>query len=68
MSSGIGNFGVEGDPQARGNLLRLKPPLNRVMLGLGFVVKSYLTLATPWTIQPTRFFCPWDFPGTVGCH
>ena len=35
MSSEIGNCGVAGDPQARGNLLRLKSPLTRVMLGLG---------------------------------
>ena len=29
------------------------------------------TLVTLWTIQPTRFLCPWDFPGKnagVGCH
>ena len=28
-------------------------------------------LATPWTLQPTRLLCPWDFPGKstgVGCH
>ena len=27
--------------------------------------------ATPWTIQPTRLLCPWDFPGKntgAGCH
>ena len=26
---------------------------------------------TPWTVQPTRLLCPWDFPGKntgVGCH
>ena len=26
---------------------------------------------TPWTVQPARLFCPWDFPGKdtgVGCH
>ena len=33
--------------------------------------KLCLTLGIPWTIQPTRFLCPWDFPGKntgVGCH
>ena len=35
MSPEIGNCGVEGDPQARGNLLSLKPPLTRITLGLG---------------------------------
>ena len=28
-------------------------------------------LVTPWTIQPTRLLCPWDFPGKstgVGCY
>ena len=27
--------------------------------------------ATPWTVQPARLFCPWDFPGRntgVGWH
>ena len=27
--------------------------------------------ATPWTVQPTRLLCPWNFPGKntgVGCH
>ena len=26
---------------------------------------------TPWTVQPTELFCPWDFLGKktgVGCH
>ena len=35
MSPETGNCGVEGDPQARGNLLSLKPPLTRITLGLG---------------------------------
>ena len=37
----------------------------------GTVTKSCLTLATPWTIQPTRLFYSWDSPGkntTVDCH
>ena len=27
--------------------------------------------ATPWTVQPVRVLCPWDFPGKntgVGCQ
>ena len=33
--------------------------------------QSCPTLATPWTVQPTRLLHPWDFPGKnkgVGCH
>ena len=29
------------------------------------------SFATPWTIQPTRLLCPWDFPNKnigMGCH
>jgi len=29
------------------------------------------TLSTPWTQEPPRLPCPWDFPGKntgVGCH
>ena len=29
------------------------------------------SFVTPWTVQPARLFCPWDFPGKdtgVGCH
>ena len=35
------------------------------------VTKSRLTLLQPHGVQPTRFLCPWDFPGKstgVGCH
>ena len=37
----------------------------------GLVAKLCPTLGTPWTMQPTRLLCPWDFPGKntgVGCH
>ena len=32
---------------------------------------SCVSFATPWTHEPTRLLCPWDFPGKdngVGCH
>ena len=35
------------------------------------VAKSCLTLLQPCGLQPTRFLCPWGFPGKntgVGCH
>ena len=35
------------------------------------VPQSCLTLLWPHGLQPTRLFCPWDFPGKdtgVGCH
>ena len=35
------------------------------------VTKSCLTLLWPHGLEPTRFLCPWDFPGTdtvLGCH
>ena len=39
--------------------------------GGGLVIMSCWTLATLWTIGPTRILCPWDFPGKdtgMGCH
>ena len=60
MSSEIGNCGVAGDPQATGNLLRLKPPLTRVMLGLG----------SEKAMAPHSSSLAWRIPGTgnlVGC-
>ena len=39
-------------------------------IGGVLLAKSCLTLAT-LTLEPTRFRCPWDFPGKntgVGCH
>ena len=54
MSSEIGNCGVAGDPQARGNLLRLKPPLTRVMLGLG----------SEKAMAPHSSSLAWRIPGT----
>ena len=39
--------------------------------GGGLVTKSCPTLVTPYTCEPARFLCPWDFPGkytTVGRH
>ena len=35
------------------------------------VTKSCPTLLRPHGLQPSRFLCPWDFPGrntAVGCH
>ena len=35
------------------------------------VAKSCPALLRPYGLQPTRFLCPWDFPGKntgVGCH
>ena len=35
------------------------------------VAQSCLTLCDPMDCEPTRFLCPWDFPGKstgVGCH
>ena len=38
---------------------------------LCLVTRSCLTFLQPQELQPTRLFCPWDFPGKntgVGCH
>ena len=54
--------------------LPLVPPGNLhivVVGGGGLVTKSCLTLVTPYTCEPARLLCPWDFPGKytrVGCH
>ena len=39
--------------------------------GGGLVAKLCPTLLGPHGLQPTRFLCPWQFPGKnigVGCH
>ena len=49
--------------------------LEEVLVGFSLkvcvlVAQSCLTLL-PHGLQPTRFLCPWDFPGKntgVGCH
>ena len=50
--------------------LPLTSPGGGVGVG-GIVVKSCLTLVTPWTQAPARLLCPWDSPGKntgVGYH
>ena len=35
------------------------------------VLNHFQLFAMPWTVQPARLLCPWDFPGKnprVGCH
>ena len=42
-----------------------------ITIFFGFVSKSCLTLATPWTEEPGRLLFPWDSTGEnteVGCH
>ena len=53
---------VEGDVDGENS--------GREETGGGLVIKSCLTLATPWTVAH-RLLCPWGFPRKntgVGCH
>ena len=52
-----------------GSFVKTQP--SQCLLCVCSVTQWCLTLMWPHGLQPTRFLCPWDFPGKntrVGCH
>ena len=69
------NLKAEGDKRTNSlyNVLPFHYLLSTCIISLVHVhvLNSVRPVATPWTIQPTRLLCPWNFSGKntgVGCR
>ena len=67
------NPGIEsGSPALQADTLTSEPPRKPILVHCSCCVASVVSDSVrPHGLQPTRLFCPWDFPGKstgVGCH
>ena len=54
----------------RSKSLCCAPETNTTLVVVKLLSLTWL-FANPWTVEPTRLLCPWDFPGKnsgMGCH